>query len=211
VPAIEDALRELDLLPLHDALRAGDTQRALAAAADRLGVDTPAASAGARDDDARTIARTVDDLVAAGRPELARGKWIYEWLVDRVWPEADLIAIELDLDPRDATAARDGKRSAELLADDRFRRAIGVNEHEGVAWFSQERFDRAVTWLALPNGAQLKRAAKSSGYRLDKLAQLLSEPASAPATRAAKGAPRRAEARSAPQKTAAATTKRSKK
>ena len=205
VPSIDGARREMELVPLHDALRAGDHEAALAAAAERLGVDAALTNARAGAD-SRTIARSIEDVVAANRPELARGKWIYEWLVDRVWPEADLVAIELDSSSTSTPAGRNAKRSLDLLADDRFRRAIGVNEHDGVTWFNKERFDRAVAWLVLPDASQLKRAARSSRYRLDKLAELLAQPAASPAARPATAASRR-RAMPTAKKSAASTAK----
>jgi len=51
-----------------------------------------------------------------------------------------------------------------------------VNEHDGHTWFNRERFDQAVTWLELSDAADLKVAAKKSGYRLDELNKLLSKP-----------------------------------
>jgi hypothetical protein len=82
----------------------------------------------------------------------------------------------LDLESKPKPGRANGRRPAALLADDRFRRAIGVNEHDGHTWFNKERFDNAVTWLALADAADLKAAAKKSGYELDKLDKLLSKP-----------------------------------
>ncbi len=70
--------------------------------------------------------------------------------------------------PRHARAAADnGTKPPELLRDERFRRAIGVNEHEGTLWFNRERFEHALDVLALPRRAEMKRAAQRAGYRLD--------------------------------------------
>jgi len=90
---------------------------------------------------------------------MAKGRWIYEWLVDRVWPHADLFALLLDrwLQPR------------ELVRDERFRRAIGSNDHDGATWFNGERFANAVNVLGLPRPAELRRTAEQAGYRLDAL------------------------------------------
>jgi hypothetical protein len=214
VSSIDDALLEMDLAPLHDALRRGDQQGALVAAADRLGVEAPVSESKSSEADALPIGRSLEALVAANAPDMSRGKWIYDWLVDRVWPEADLVALMLDSEAAATGSARgrtprgNGRKPLQLLADDRFRRAIGVNEHEGVAWFNQERFDNAVTWLELPNAAELRRAAKQAGYRLDKLEAALAEPPAWASTRPVRTSPRRAATPIAQSATStAATTK----
>src|SRR3954452_24095339 len=190
VPSIDDALLELELQPLHDALRAGDEPAALAAVAERLGVapSSPASASGTSDE--RTLARSIEALVAAAKPDMARGKWVYEWLIDRVWPNADLIALTLDVEPRPKSGRTNGRKPVDLLADDRFRRAIGVNEHDGVTYFNRERFDAAVAWLALPEAKSLTAAAGKSRYRLDELARLLSQPSPSATTTRARPTPR---------------------
>jgi hypothetical protein len=77
---------------------------------------------------------------------------------------------------RPRSAAGNGRLAAKLLHDDRFQRAIGVNEHEGVMWFNRERFEEAVKVLELPDAANLGRAAQAAGYRLDRLERALAEP-----------------------------------
>jgi glycosidase len=168
VPSLDEALREMELEPLHVALRAGRTDDALREATALLGLSAPASNGRG------PIARRLERLVATARPEMARGKWIYDWGLDRVWPDADLVALELDT-PTD------------LLADDRFRRAIGVNEHEGVEWFNRERFESAIERLGVPprRRARLRSAAKRGGYQLAALErELTSEsPTVAPTAR----------------------------
>ncbi|HEY7598337.1 MAG TPA: alpha-amylase family glycosyl hydrolase [Candidatus Limnocylindrales bacterium] len=175
VPSLDDALREMELAPLHEAVRGERPADALREAAALLG------TAGRAANGRGPLPAQLEKLVAASRPEMARGKWIYDWRLDRVWPDADLIALELD-------------PPANLLADDRFRRAIGVNRHDGTEWFSKERFESAIERLALP-AAQRKRlgsAARKSGYRVDALVEALGDTKPAKATRsavkAAKGA-----------------------
>ena len=97
VPSIDDARREMELQPLHNALRGGDAGEAIAQAAQLLGAE-PTKVEPALGDQLST-ARAIDALAAGSRPDLARGKWIYDWLVDRVWSDADLIAIALDQRP----------------------------------------------------------------------------------------------------------------
>ena len=60
----------------------------------------------------------------------------------------------------------------ELLRNERFRQAIGVNQHAGVEWFNKERFERAVAALPIAPARRqrLKAAGDRSGYRLDLLA-----------------------------------------
>ena len=196
VPSIDDALLELELQPLHDALRRGDQPAALAEVAALVAAQPPTTEATTTEAttsqaDERAIARSIEALVAAHKPELARGKWIYDWLIGRVWPAADLIALMLDLEARPKSGRGNGtKAPASLLADDRFQRAIGVNDHDGVAWFNRERFEEAVNWLALPDAANLVAAGKKSDYQLAKLRSLLSEPPKWASTRPAKPAPR---------------------
>jgi glycosidase len=190
VPSLDDALRDLELEPLHAALREERADDARRAAAVLLGVAEPEAPAVARG----SLAQQVDDLVARYRPELAGGGWIDEWLVERVWPDADLIALRLELGRR-PRAGRDGVRPAELLRKERFRRAIGVNEHEGVEWFNRERFEHAVTSLAPAHAEELVEAAKKSGYRLAELESLLAKPRKRGSTRSPrvpKGSPTKA-------------------
>ena len=209
VPSVEVALRELELRPLHDALRAGDEQAALAEAAALLEIEpaaaspAPQATPAARDvdrasaaPDERSLARSIEALVATARPEMARGKWVYDWLIDRVWSNADLVALMLDLEARPRSGRANGRKPADLLKDDRFRRSIGVNEHEGETWFNRERFDQAVAWLALPNATDLSSAAKKSGYRLERLDALLGkQPKWASTQPAPARAPRNAQAK----------------
>ena len=182
VASIDDALRELELRPFHDALRTANEPAALAEAAALLEIEpleapvAPGVERAIAATDERTLGRSIEALVAAAKPEMARGKWIYDWLVDRVWENADLVALMLDFEARPRSGRGTGRKPRELLADDRFRRSIGVNEHDGVTWFNRERFEHAVTWLALPNAADLTSAAQTSGYRLDRLDKLLAAP-----------------------------------
>jgi hypothetical protein len=179
VPSIEMALRELELQPLHDALRAGDEQAALAEVAALLEVEPreapPAPNVERRitKADDRTLARAVEKLVDSSKPEMSKGKWIYDWLIGNVWPEADLMALWLDVGSQSKSARANSLAPGRLLADERFRRAIGVNEHDGVAYFNRERFADAVEWLAVPDEASLVAAARKSEYRLDDLSALL--------------------------------------
>ena len=195
VPSIDDAMLELELQPLHDALRSGDEQAALAEVAALLEVEpdeapaAPGVERATERADERALARSIETLVAANKPDLSRGKWIYDWLIARVWPNADLVALWLDVEARPRSGRGNGKRAAELLADDRFQRSIGVNEHDGVAYFNKERFSEAVTWLELAEAAKLTAAAAKSRYRLDDLKKLLAEP------------PKRAPSKPAPART----------
>jgi len=182
VPSIDEAMRELELKPFHDALRGGDEEAVLAEVAALLEVEpdeappAPEVERAMAKTDERTLARSIETFVAANKPDISRGKWIYDWLVSRVWPEADLIALWLDIEARPKAGRSNGLKPAALLADDRFRRAIGVNEHDGVKYFNRERFADAVEWLALPEEAELVAAANKSQYRLDDLASLLEAP-----------------------------------
>jgi glycosidase len=152
VPSLEEELWAMELAPLHAALRDDRPEDALRAAAGLLGGAAPAT------DGPGKLPQRMEMMVATARPEMGRGKWIYDWRLDRVWPDADLIALELD-------------KPANLFADDRFRRAIGVNEHDGVEWFNKERFEFAIERLPLPAArrTRLKSAARRGGYRLSAL------------------------------------------
>jgi glycosidase len=151
VPSVDEAMREMELAPLHAALRELEVAAALREAAALLGAREP----GRQPKGTGPVERQIEALVARQRPELARGRWIYEWLLDRVWPDADVVALRLD-------------PPANLLADDRFRRAIGVNEHDGVEWFNKERFETTIERLGVPatRRARLRAAARQGGYRL---------------------------------------------
>jgi glycosidase len=187
VPSLAAALRELELQPLHAALRREDAHDALAAAAGLLEVAAPIPDEPGEPltDARRWLAQQIEAMVSANRPALARGKWIYDWQVDRVWPNADLVALGLDMPVRPRSTAGNGRLAAKLLHDDRFQRAIGVNEHGGVTWFNRERFAEAVKALELSDAANLERAAQAAGYRLDKLEQALAEPPQWASTRPA--------------------------
>ncbi len=134
-------------------------------------------------------ARAVDDYLSETRPDLARGRWIYEWHVEHVLPDADLTALRLDLAARQA-AGSDPVSPRDLLADDRFRRVIGVHEDDGVTWFNREAFESAVKLLGLPRRADLVAAAKQSHYQLDELTKVLAEPPTWASTRPPRPAPR---------------------
>ena len=114
-------------------------------------------------------------------PGSRAGRWIDEWLADRALPNADLAAVRLEL-----AAGRDGL-SPELLRDAHFRRLIGVNEHEGVEYFSKEasnrRSRRSICTAA--RRRELVATAAKSGYRVDGLAAQLA-PAAKMRTPAAK-------------------------
>jgi len=202
VASLEDAMGELVLAPLHAALRelrGGDSVREAAALID-VTEEQPLTEFTKAD--ALAIAQAVDSMLAVHRPDLSRGRWIYDWNVERVWPDADLIALRLDREadkPGDkrtestsaiaATAAAadaNGLKPRELLRDERFRRAIGVNQHDGTQWFNRERFEHALDVLALPHRADLKKAAERSGYRLDAFEKELAAPPTWASTRPAR-------------------------
>jgi hypothetical protein len=183
VPSVGEALRELEMAPLHIALRTDDAPAAVRHAAGLVGREAP--SGGVADG----AARAVDEFLANARPDLARGKWIYEWRLESVVPDADLTALRLDLAARQA----DGANAAsphELLQDDRFRRLIGVNEADGTTWFNREQFERVVTSLGVARSDDLIAAAEKSEYKLDELAKLVAEPPSWLSTRPPRPAPR---------------------
>ena len=78
VPSIDEAMRDLDLAPLHDALRSNDRAAAVREAAELLGVAEPAAPVAEAATESRPaggdIADAVEKLVAANRPELREGR-----------------------------------------------------------------------------------------------------------------------------------------
>ncbi|MDL2334577.1 MAG: alpha-amylase family glycosyl hydrolase [Chloroflexota bacterium] len=183
VPSVADALRETELGPLHVALRTDDAQAAVRLAAAMVGRPAPAGTA------ADGAARAVDEFLTTARPDLARGRWIYEWHVDRVLPDAELIALRLDLAARQVDEG-DGASPHDLLGDDRFQRIIGAHEADGVTWFNREAFENAVTVLGLARPDDLVAAAASSEYRLDDLAKLVAEPPPWTSTRPPRPVPR---------------------
>ena len=167
VPSIDDAMRDMELAPLHAALRADDASDAIRESAALLGVKTTALPVDRNAERKLSTPEAVEAFVAARRPELSNGRWLYEWRTDRVLPDVDLTALQLD---------RDGRTMQELLRDERFQRAIGVNEHDGVRYFNRERFEHAMDVLALPGAASLRRLAEKSDFRLDDFALAVAEP-----------------------------------
>ena len=173
VVSIDDAIGELELQPLHVALaelRAGDAVRE---AGLLVGVTEEQPLATYVKQEQLAVARAVDAMLSEHRPDMSRGRWIYEWQVERVWPDFDLIALRLD---REGSPAKEPIAPRELLRDERFRRAIGVNEHDGHTWFNKERFEHALEVLALARKADLRKAADKAGYRLDRLEKELAAP-----------------------------------
>jgi glycosidase len=181
VASLDVAMREMELAPLHAALRADDAAVAVREAAALVGAPVPA-----KWPSAASAAEAVDNFLAGVRPRLAGGKWVDEWLADRALPDADLVAVRLAL----GGAAQDGISPA-LMRDPHFRRLIGVNEHDSVEWFNKERFEETVRLLGLAR--ELVKAAERAGYRLDRLADELS-----PAKSHMKATPLSEHARSAP-------------
>jgi hypothetical protein len=167
VPSLDEAMKELNLAPLHAAVREQRTDDALREAAALLGVEDGAGKSRAGTPD------RLESFVSTVRPDLSRGAWIYEWRLDRVWPDADLIAIKLD---KNGAAKAPPPDVRTLLRDDRFKRSIGVNEHDGGRYFNKERFEKAIETLGVTRRAELRRLAERSGYRIDELERLLSEP-----------------------------------
>jgi glycosidase len=167
VPSIDEALREMELAPLHAALRADDAAAALREAAALVNAPSPAPAPTS----ARKVSavEAIDRFLAGVRPRLAGGRWIDEWLADRALPNADLTAVQLRL-----AGTRDGF-GPELLRDEHLRRLIGANTHQGVEWFSQEGFEATIAALKLPAARRkaLAAAAQKAGYRLDRLADEL--------------------------------------
>ncbi|MEO6350694.1 MAG: alpha-amylase family glycosyl hydrolase, partial [Candidatus Limnocylindrales bacterium] len=187
VASLDEAMRELDLGPLHDAVRSGSPRDAVKAAAEILGVATPVAAPARKSpaEISQKVARDVEAFVSTQRPDLAGGRWVGEWHLDRVWPDADLISLGLDLAGRPVQRGN-GPLPPRILADDRFRRAIGVNEHDGVRWFSREKFDHALASLSLPRATELRKIAHKSEFKLDELAKQLAAPPKWASTRPAR-------------------------
>ncbi len=184
-------MRELELQPFHDALRAAlggePVDALLREAAALLGValpSAPAPAASAASEGPLVVALALDHFVGEHDEGLAGGRWIERWQAERVLPEPELTGVALTLGRRKARPRIDSAPlPADVLHDDRFRRAIGVNEHDGVTWFNRELFEHAVTSLDLPRLRELIAAAGKSGYRLDELERRLATPpkrASAP-------------------------------
>ncbi len=195
VPSIEGALRELELQPFLDALRAAlggePIDTTLREAAALLGVSAPTGpAAAAQRDGPLAVALAIDHFVAEHDEGLAGGRWIERWQAERVLPEPELTGVALTLGRRKARPSiNSAPLPVDVLHDDRFRRAIGVNEHEGVTWFNRELFEHAVTSLDLPRLRELIATAGKSGYRLDDLERRLAAPPKWASTRPPKPAP----------------------
>jgi hypothetical protein len=177
VPSLDDAMNELELQPLHAALGELRGSDAVHEAARLLGIEEELPPIEVKPKQ-MPVARAVDAMLAKHRPDMARGRWIYEWLVERIWQDADLIALRLDRDSDSRTKAGTGNgiRPRELLRDERFRRAIGANEHDGSTWFNKERFEHAIDFLDMSRKGELRQAAEKAGYRLDLFEKEISAP-----------------------------------
>ncbi|MDP8903943.1 MAG: alpha-amylase family glycosyl hydrolase [Chloroflexota bacterium] len=159
------------------------------------------------------IAQAVDRAV----PEtLFAGRWLDAWrcapVLERQLQELGLAADDaahatavvrclLSLPGQDGAWAEEGDVPVKWLDNAAFRRAIGVNQHEGVEWFRQEDYERTVSWLpvarlvsvehGMPEAEveplvkrvkRLKGVAERAGYRLDRLADELAAVAGRAAT-----------------------------
>jgi hypothetical protein len=190
VPDIEIALLELELAPLHAALRDERAEEALAEVVRLIGQERPPTSRRQptrRRRASGTLAEQIDDLLAGKRPSLSAGAWVDEWLIDRALPDADLLALRLELRRQPDGNKRIGQQPGRLMRSERFRRMIGVNSYEGVEWFNRERFERAIAAIpmAATNRRKLQTAAQRSGYRLDEFVRGLDEGAARSARRPA--------------------------
>jgi glycosidase len=177
VLSLDDAMNELELQPLHAALGELRGSDAVHEAARLLGIEEELPPIEVKPKQ-MPVARAVDAMLAKHRPDMARGRWIYEWLVERIWQDADLIALRLDRDSDSRTKAGTGNgiRPRELMRDERFRRAIGANEHDGSTWFNKERFEHAIDFLDMSRKGELRQAAEKAGYRLDLFEKEISAP-----------------------------------
>ncbi len=115
VPSLEDAMSELELQPLHVALGELRGVDAVHEAARLVGVEEELPDIEVKSKQ-MPVARAVDAMLARYRPDMARGRWIYEWLVERIWLDADLIALRLDRDSDCADEGRDGQRHSAARA-----------------------------------------------------------------------------------------------
>ena len=186
VPSIDDAMLELELQPLHVALRSGDEQAVLAEVAALLEVEPEEAPpapgverATERQMNGRSRARSRGwSLRTSPRCLVANGSTT--GCSPESGPTRTLWRCGWTSSHGPGPAAATEARPAELLADDRFQRSIGVNDHDGTSYFNKERFSEAVKWLDLPAAAKLTAAAAKSGYRLDDLRKLLANPPKSP-------------------------------
>ena len=140
VPSLEDAMGELELAPLHAALRAAG--RATRSVRRPLLVGVAEAEPVTKLDAVAAV-----DRMLAGVPAEARGgRWIDEWLADRRCQRGPDCAAPA------SGRGRDGLRPT-CCATSGSAALIGVNEHEGVTSTSaRKRFASRVKALELRGG-----------------------------------------------------------
>jgi glycosidase len=220
VPSLEEALLDLRLAPVHDAVRAllepeiapdrgGGTTDAGARRArflEAAGVAADAVSTSSTAD-----AKLPDDLDPGVRAAiLLDGTSPADFDRLRLWVplhasgfgEIEIGRIRVVLGLLPPSQARNARHLAEAwLSEPGVRAFLGVNEWEGHEWFGQEAFgallalaaelDRAKGLRrASPSISRLRRAAEAAGYRLDRFLAELKAPTPVRSAPKGPGAPR---------------------
>jgi glycosidase len=200
VPSLDDAMADLRLTPVHEAVAAllaknldpDEVARRRAVFAEVAGLPAAASSHTAEARDAAVLAATrLGSIDRATFDRLRLARPLRESGLDDETIARTRVALGL-LRP---SKTRDARRLAVgWLEDPDVRVFLGINEWEGVEWFSKEAFTTLLgTAAALdrsdgasrtsPAIGKLRRAAEAAGYRVDRFLAALETPAVASSTR----------------------------
>jgi glycosidase len=208
VPSLEEALSDLRLAPIHDAvvgLFAPDLDPDEIARRQAILLDRAKLPAAERTDtrpaEAATVAADVDPAVRAAALLRPLDRAAFDRLrVDKALRMAGLddaaiarIRVALGL-ARPAHYRNPARLAAAWLEDSDVRSFIGVHEWEGAEWFEKEPFESLLSMAtaldradgvgrASPSIGALRRAARAAGYRVDRFVAALEAPAGISARR----------------------------
>jgi hypothetical protein len=208
VPSLDDALADLRLAPVHDAVTAllapdlepAEVRRRHAVLVQRSGIPAfDRATTGAQPttpppgnlDPAVRAAALLRPINRAAFDRLRLAQAVRGMGLDDAAISRTRVALGLAHPSRVRNPAR---LAAAWLADPEVRTFLGVNEWEGVEWFAKEAFEQLLALavaLDRADGAsrtspaigKLRRAAEAAGYRVDRFLAALEAPAVAPSRR----------------------------
>jgi glycosidase len=208
VPSLDDALADLLLAPVHEAvtsllatdLEPAEVARRHAILVERSGIPAydrattapgPAAPPPANLDPAVRAAALLRPIDRAAFDRLRVAKALRGIGLDDAAISRTRVALGL---ARPSQVRNPARLAAVWLADPDVRAFIGVNEWEGVEWFAKEAFERLLALAAAldradgasrtsPAIGKLGRAAEAAGYRVDRFLASLEAPVRAPSRR----------------------------
>jgi glycosidase len=207
-PSLDQALQDLRLRPVHDAvarlletgLPADEIERRRTAVLEAAGVDRPARPGTIPGDEAAPDVRAALLLVPLQREDFDRLR-LSTALRNLRFDEPQIARTRVALGLPSPSHPDEPRRLASAwLADPAVRELIGVHEWETSEWFDKEAFESFLDFLSgleraqgaktePPALKQLRLAAASAGYRVDRFLEAL-EPGAA-ADQSSSPAPRR--------------------